>query len=328
MLKRKINSKVMLSMLLSILMIATIVFSEPKLTASASTIDGQAIVLEARNQLGKPYAWGGTGPNSFDCSGLTSYLYKKVAGIDIGRDTYSQVNSGIEVSQVDLQPGDLVFPDANHVGIYIGNNQMIHAPKTGDVVKISSVYSFFTARRIVETPSKAILDQVFDASFYADKYPDLKQAFGYNQEQLYNHFITYGIKEGRISSEVFDVKYYLSNNKDLVNAFGNTNYTAAYNHFKNYGYREGRNLSPVFNMAYYLANNLDLVKAYGQDYYGIMKHFKVFGMSEGRCGSDNFNLEIYKSRYKDLVNAFGNNNNKAYYDHYLICGIDEGRLAR
>ena len=116
---------------------------------------------------------------------------------------------------------------------------MIHAPKTGDVVKISNVYSFWRARRITTAaPSQTIQqsqttqDLLFDAKFYADKYPDLRQAFGYNEAQLYNHWITYGIKEGRIASQVFDVKYYLANNQDLINAFGATNYTAAYNHFK------------------------------------------------------------------------------------------------
>lgn len=340
MVKNKKSGKILLSMLLSILMMSVMVFSAAPVTTRAAAIDGQAIVNEAKNQLGKPYVWAGKGPNTFDCSGLTSYVYRQVAGIEIGESTYTQINSGIEVSQAELQPGDLVFPSDGHVGIYIGNNQMIHAPKTGDVVKISNVYSFWRARRILSTapsqiiktslsvaPSQAIQDPLFDAKFYGDKYPDLRQAFGYNEAQLYNHWITYGIKEGRLASELFDVKYYLANNQDLINAFGATNYTAAYNHFKTYGYSEGRNLSPVFNMGYYSKNNPDVINAYGKDFYAIMNHFKVYGMSEGRTGSYNFNLAIYKSRYKDLINAFGNNN-KAYYDHYFQYGIAEGRSAR
>ncbi|MFR1384289.1 MAG: C40 family peptidase, partial [Clostridioides difficile] len=65
------------------------------------------------------------------------------------RTTYSQINVGVPVSQDQLQPGDLVFPHTGHVGIYVGNGQMIHAPQTGDVVKVSPVYKFYAARRVL-----------------------------------------------------------------------------------------------------------------------------------------------------------------------------------
>ena len=109
----------------------------------------QAIVNEAYKHLGKAYVWGAKGPDNFDCSGFTSYVYKTVTGIWIGGDTYSQIGAGREVSQSELQPGDLVFPHAGHVGIYIGGGQMIHAPQTGDVVKVAPVYKFWRARRIL-----------------------------------------------------------------------------------------------------------------------------------------------------------------------------------
>ncbi|WWU66625.1 C40 family peptidase [Clostridium baratii] len=104
---------------------------------------------EAYNHLGKPYVWGATGPNSFDCSGFTSYVYSKVTGRYIGRTTYDQIGAGRAVSRSELQPGDLVFPHAGHVGIYVGNGQIIHAPRTGDVVKVSPIWSFYAARRIL-----------------------------------------------------------------------------------------------------------------------------------------------------------------------------------
>ena len=109
----------------------------------------QAIVNEAYKHLGKAYVWGAKGPDNFDCSGFTSYVYQAVTGIWIGGDTYSQIYSGREVSYSELQPGDLVFPHSGHVGIYIGNGQMIHAPQTGDVVKVAPVYKFWRARRIL-----------------------------------------------------------------------------------------------------------------------------------------------------------------------------------
>lgn len=108
----------------------------------------QALLNEAYKHLGKQYVYGASGPNTFDCSGFTSYVYRVAAGIEIGRTTYDQLNSGRTVSQSELQPGDLVFPHTGHVGIYVGGGMMIHAPQTGDVVKVAPVYRFYTARRI------------------------------------------------------------------------------------------------------------------------------------------------------------------------------------
>lgn len=115
------------------------------------TVSGnaQGIINEAYKHLGKPYVWGATGPNSFDCSGFTSYVYRKAAGIDITRTTFSQVNVGRPVSRGDLKPGDLVFPSAGHVGIYVGGGNIIHAPQTGDNVKVSPIWNFYAARRII-----------------------------------------------------------------------------------------------------------------------------------------------------------------------------------
>lgn len=112
--------------------------------------DVQAVINEAYKHLGKPYVWGATGPNSFDCSGFTSYVYKKATGIYIGRNTGAQIGAGRSVSRAELRPGDLVFTHPGHVGIYVGNGNMIHAPQTGDVVKVSSVYKFYAARRIIQ----------------------------------------------------------------------------------------------------------------------------------------------------------------------------------
>jgi cell wall-associated NlpC family hydrolase len=104
-----------------------------------SSVADQAIAF-ARDQLGKPYVWGATGPDSYDCSGLTQAAYK-AAGISLPRTTYEQVDVGTRVSESDLQPGDLIFfySDISHVGLYIGDGEMIHAPHTGTVVKIAPI---------------------------------------------------------------------------------------------------------------------------------------------------------------------------------------------
>ncbi|CEI73404.1 MULTISPECIES: SH3 domain-containing protein [Romboutsia] len=104
----------------------------------------QKVLSTAMAQLGKPYVWGAEGPNSFDCSGLTYYVYKQV-GITLPRVSTAQYSVGRSVSWNNLQPGDLMFSSTDgsgritHVGIYIGNGQMIHAPKPGDVVQKTSI---------------------------------------------------------------------------------------------------------------------------------------------------------------------------------------------
>jgi cell wall-associated NlpC family hydrolase len=108
--------------------------------SAANTSIAQQVIAFARDQLGKPYVWGATGPDSFDCSGLTQAAYK-AAGINLPRTTWDQVNVGHRVSVDALQPGDLIFfySDISHVGLYIGDGQMIHAPHTGTVVKIAPI---------------------------------------------------------------------------------------------------------------------------------------------------------------------------------------------
>jgi len=108
--------------------------------ASYATKAEKALAF-ARAQIGKPYVWGATGPGSYDCSGLTQAAWK-AAGVDIPRVTYDQVNAGTTVSLSAAQPGDLVFfyDDISHVGMYIGNGMMIHAPKPGAYVREESIY--------------------------------------------------------------------------------------------------------------------------------------------------------------------------------------------
>lgn len=110
------------------------------------------VVQYAKKFLGRPYAWGGNGPDRFDCSGLVKYVYGHF-NINLPRTSEQQVNCGTHVSRNNLRPGDLVFfRSAGHVGIYIGNNEYIHAPSTGDVVKISNLdgrRDYYTARRIL-----------------------------------------------------------------------------------------------------------------------------------------------------------------------------------
>ena len=138
--------------------LTTGVVSQP---STPSTNKVQAVVDLAHKQIGKPYVWGAEGPNSFDCSGLTYYVYKNAAGITLPRNSRSQYGAGKAVSKSNLQPGDLIFSSTDgtgnitHVAIYVGNGQMIHAPRSGkNVEKVSMNTSYWNkayvgARRIL-----------------------------------------------------------------------------------------------------------------------------------------------------------------------------------
>ena len=121
-------------------------------TVAPPNVHGGVVGI-AMHYLGVPYVWGGASPSGFDCSGLVMYVYAQI-GVSLPHSSYAQVGMGTPVSMGQLQAGDLVFfTGASHVGIYIGGGQFIHAPHTGDVVKISSLSgyyasAFYAARRI------------------------------------------------------------------------------------------------------------------------------------------------------------------------------------
>jgi peptidoglycan DL-endopeptidase CwlO len=121
---------------------------------SASTPEGSVVappnvhggvVGIAMHYLGVPYVWGGSSPRGFDCSGLVVYVFAQI-GVSLPHSSYAMYTMGTPVSMSQLQPGDLVFfTGASHMGIYIGGGQFIHAPHTGDVVKISSMSGYYSS---------------------------------------------------------------------------------------------------------------------------------------------------------------------------------------
>nr|WP_202558245.1 C40 family peptidase [Streptomyces sp. SID5789] len=111
-----------------------------------------AAVAYAYQKLGSPYVWGATGPDAFDCSGLTQAAYR-AAGVSLPRTTYAQIDAGRRVARSELAPGDLVFfySGISHVGIYVGKGQMIHAPNPSAPVRVAPVdqMPFAGAARVV-----------------------------------------------------------------------------------------------------------------------------------------------------------------------------------
>ncbi|MFL6559016.1 MAG: C40 family peptidase, partial [Bacillus sp. (in: firmicutes)] len=125
--------------------------SSPTIQATNSD-KANTLIAAAKQYLGVPYVWGGSSPSGFDCSGFTQYVYRYV-GISLPRVSRDQQDVGTRISPDDVQKGDLVFRGnpAYHVGIYIGGGKYIHAPQTGDVVKIATYNpaKFTTAARVL-----------------------------------------------------------------------------------------------------------------------------------------------------------------------------------
>lgn len=131
----------------------------PKASAAPSGTASK-VIATAKSYLGVPYVWGGTSPSGFDCSGFIQYVFQK-NGITLPRVTSDQYKVGTSVSKSNLIPGDLVFfetykPGASHVGIYLGNNQFIHASSGQEKVMISNLTStyytqhYIGARRVIK----------------------------------------------------------------------------------------------------------------------------------------------------------------------------------
>ncbi len=160
-------------------------------------------------------------------------------------------------------------------------------PGISTVVDVDIDYQYY--RSFNNTNVAACL---FNATYYADRYSDLKAAYGYNASALESHYETFGKREGRSASPAFDPVYYVNQYTDLKQAF-RTDYRAAFNHFVSYGIYEGRQGSKYFSATDYLNYHGDVKKAYYGSRTGALFHFWHFGISEGRQGSSQFRVKNY-----------------------------------
>ena len=234
----------------------------------------------------------------------------------------------------------------------------------GFISNSGDVWKYFSdagCKRLGEADADAIIAQfprsswmdysaVFDADYYLKNNPDVAKWANNDKDKALQHFINYGMAEGRRGSEAFDVQSYYNEYPDLRAAYG-TDLARYYEHYMSYGKSEGRHATgcskikglrtsaggvdyaPVYDPGYYLSRNDDVEKAYTKTTNGgvtmlddsaVLRHFINYGMAEGRRGSEAFDVHGYKTRYLDLRKAFGKNL-KAYYTHYLKYGLKERR---
>ena len=183
----------------------------------------------------------------------------------------------------------------------------------------------------------------FNAEYYANKYPDLKKAFGNNEALLLKHFKDHGIKEGRTASPVFSITYYMEHYNDLKNAFG-TDRIKYIQHFLNCGMKEGRVAISSFEVRSYRNQYSDLRKTFGTDLKKYYEHFVKYGYKEGRKAvgvpditapvtvhngvdySSVYNFNYYINHYSDIRKYFANDDIAAL-KHFVNYGMKEGRIA-
>ncbi len=116
--------------------------AKPQASTQSNSSVAQTVISAAQSQVGKPYVWGATGPNAYDCSGLVQYAYSQ-AGKNVGRTTYQQAGAGQHVSVSQAQAGDILMWGDYHDAIYVGNNQYVHAPQPGQNVTQATISSYF-----------------------------------------------------------------------------------------------------------------------------------------------------------------------------------------
>ncbi|MBP3505516.1 MAG: N-acetylmuramoyl-L-alanine amidase [Lachnospiraceae bacterium] len=184
---------------------------------------------------------------------------------------------------------------------------------------------------------------VYNVGYYANKYADLRNAFGFDDEAYLQHFVACGMREGRQAINTFNVTSYRYEYPDLRVAF-ESNLPLYYLHYINCGKAEGRHgtgttsiqnpvtsldgidYSLVYDYNYYVNKYADIKQVFGEDDVAVLKHFITFGMNEGRQGNAEFIVSYYRSNYIDLQNAYGSNL-ALYYLHFISDGKKEGRIA-
>lgn len=230
-------------------------------------------------------------------------------------------------------------PNSSRIVGYLNKNEKIRVVERADKVSSDGKYWDIIVSNTDGTYGYVLRSDIskknnfptfiFDYRYYADSHADLKSAYGYNESSLYDHFINYGIKEGRSSSPVFNAKYYLEKNMDLKTAYGD-DYLAGCNHFMNYGCQEYRKSSEGYDGTFYKYYYADLTNMDGKK---LIEHYINYGIKEERlAGLDDvvedalFDATMYSECNPDIKTAYGNNE-MLLKKHWIQYGIREGRTS-
>ena len=183
---------------------------------------------------------------------------------------------------------------------------------------------------------------VYEYDFYVNKYPDIKRVVGNNRKAAFEHFLEYGMREGRKACSNFNVNSYKNRYGDLRTEYKN-DLPRYYQHYILFGKNEGRiakgdiaitpitqykgiDYSAVYDYKFYITKYPELNKIFNGDDVAALMHFINYGMKEGRQACANFDVKSYKNRYGDLRTAYKNDLPR-YYKHYILFGKNEGRIA-
>ncbi|WP_300846598.1 M23 family metallopeptidase [uncultured Acetatifactor sp.] len=150
----------------------------------------------------------------------------------------------------------------------------------------------------------ASLKDVFDERYYADSYGDVKEAYGYDREALWNHFRNFGMKEGRNMNMFFDVAKYRAQYADLEAVFGD-DWGAYLNHYLTYGAKEGRDTGTGFDSLEYADRYADLKEAFGDDVLALWHHYQTYGSAEQRDGRDQWIIDAEREAQRRASEAAG-----------------------
>ena len=268
---------------------------------------------------GNDRIWGGDGNNTL-----------------IGHEGNDQFYDGVGKDNVSCGSGDDYvaatnpLPDSRFDGGSSRENNVYVGPRSSRFKVLN--FRPATSALVSQTVSREQLltdPAVFDAELYLLIYPDLEAAFGRgNFQAAKDHWLNYGVREGRRASIAYEPNWYLASNPDLMDVYSSSGFEGLLKHFMDYGIMEGRQASREFDVNFYLTNHIDLMNAFGDgNYRTAISHFVNYGMFEGRNTSLQVSMQAYYGRYSDLQAVIGPNY-RGLWIHWLRHGVYEGRDPR
>lgn len=307
---------------------------------------------DKRNSINKIQIWVKQNSNDEAFDGVFSVYNTSVATDVSGEDITlmkdkKNISDAIcsEIEDIDFTGKD-VKPDVTVTdhGVVLKQNEdyslsYVNNRKVGIGQVVITGIGSYSGTLIKEFRIISDYSDVFNPTYYLSRYDDLRVAYGDDYDAAFQHFLKYGMDEGRQGCDTFNVYDYKENYSDLRDAFGDDIH-AYYAHYIRYGKAENRvgdslindcmldgiDYSAVYNRIYFQEHNKDVSDAFEGDAYKMLHFFVTVGMAEGRRASENFDVSVYQLCNGDLIEAFGDNLGD-YYRHYMTYGQWENRTS-